>query len=379
MKRIGLFLGFVLCILVTYSQEEQFQKASKKNTIEAYNKFIIKYPDSKFIEEALFNIAGINNTIDSWDIFLSKYPYGKFAYVASDNFYKIIIKNNLVADYDRFLNRRPESKYTEEILFKKTVLINNADGWNSFLQKYPHCSFSWNAIGFYYEVVVKNNTVADYTAFLNTVMETKKYSEEIFYKRAILINTVESYNEYIIKYPQGKYANLIQKELFAINKERFQSRLLAAFTVCINPLSFNETATKEYSKKQLEELKKIIEDHINNLKYDTSKTNCNLIVEIEFSILSQWTRRSDGSWTEISIKYSFLDKQLDLVLINTYITKINDGGIIYGTEKAGNVIYTNLYASYDFNQTKKLITDFIVTIKPLEITDSTKFITLTDK
>uniref|UniRef100_UPI0012ED592E tetratricopeptide repeat protein n=1 Tax=Desulfosarcina cetonica TaxID=90730 RepID=UPI0012ED592E len=62
-----------------------FRTAQEKNTVEAYNKFIQEYGDSKFApqakkmrEDLKFSNAKKENTISGYDRYLKEYPKGTF-------------------------------------------------------------------------------------------------------------------------------------------------------------------------------------------------------------------------------------------------------------------------------------------------------------
>ncbi len=404
----------MLFALVTNAQEKQFQKACKKNTIEAYNKFIDKYPNSEFIQEATFKVAEISNTIDIWDNFLLKYPNGLFAEKAIDYFYKIVIKNNTVADYEKFIIRIPKSKYSEEIAYKKAILINTIDSYDSFLFKYPNGLFAEKAIDYYYKIVIKNNTVADYEKFLTRIPKSK-YSEEIAYKKAILLNTIEVYQDFLnefsggnstyftaikakiddMKWDDAKRSNSLDsylaiyvtdskykseslkkvKEIYAI---LLQDGLSSNNVICLKPVVFSEDALSTYSKNEQQELSSIIQYPIKNIKNSMSNKNCNLSVDIECDA-SQWTSRLEGGGTDFTIKYNIVDNKYGIVFSNTYKEDFIDGRLVDIKKKSGNIVTTYMTSVHDFEKTKKLLKDFIININPLIISKSTEFEIFTEK
>jgi len=164
-KKSMLFLILFLIILISCSNpEKEFTKVQKRNTIEAYKKFIKKYPDCEFINKAKAELENLEyenaqkiNTVNSFEIFLSKYPESK---------YKVEILNSI-----------------EKLEFAQTTAIDSIQTYETFLTKYPDSEF-------------KN------------IIE-----EKIAYKKAIAKNTLVSFKEFIQKYPDGEFAVQVQKEI----------------------------------------------------------------------------------------------------------------------------------------------------------------------
>jgi hypothetical protein len=85
MKLMACFILVFLVLLVGCSSEKsEWEKAQSKNTIEAYETYLSKYPKGKFsmealakIEELAFTDAQQKNTIEAYAEYLKKCPQGK--------------------------------------------------------------------------------------------------------------------------------------------------------------------------------------------------------------------------------------------------------------------------------------------------------------
>ena len=81
-----LLLSLLLVTLGCSSDARNYEKAQQANTIEAYQDFVQKHPDSKLadqakaqVEELLFKVAESKNTLADYRDFLKKYPQSKHA------------------------------------------------------------------------------------------------------------------------------------------------------------------------------------------------------------------------------------------------------------------------------------------------------------
>ncbi len=110
------------------SQQSMYKKAEETNTVERYEKFIQKYPDSEYqsevkgkIIELEFSNARRKNTISAFKTFLQKYPDNKYkgeAIIVVDQLENELwheaklLNTNL--SYISYLKKNPEGKYVNE-------------------------------------------------------------------------------------------------------------------------------------------------------------------------------------------------------------------------------------------------------------------------
>lgn len=80
-----LVLSFLMLIFSCNNAKKEWEKTQQQNTVESFNSFIEKYPESEFIQEAKLKIIDLewektlkDNNIKSFKAFISKYPVNKY-------------------------------------------------------------------------------------------------------------------------------------------------------------------------------------------------------------------------------------------------------------------------------------------------------------
>ena len=63
MKNLFIITLLLTFCLTSFSQESKWLKTKKKNTIDSYQKFLKKYPDSEYSENALLKIIDLEYNI----------------------------------------------------------------------------------------------------------------------------------------------------------------------------------------------------------------------------------------------------------------------------------------------------------------------------
>lgn len=126
-----LFLFAVMLLTIGCGEGYQHKKAKKTDTVEVYEKFIKKYPESKHLVEVKNRIMELeyekskkSNKIEEYENFLKKYPEGKYSSEISrillDLRYKETKSLASKDAYKKFLIKHPNSKYSNEI----SILLN---------------------------------------------------------------------------------------------------------------------------------------------------------------------------------------------------------------------------------------------------------------
>jgi hypothetical protein len=170
-------LTIIAILLISCSSpESEFQKAKEKNSIQAFDEFIKKYPESSLVNEAekliyliSFDNTKDTNTIEAFEEFLRKYPIGEFTDSAKQCIY--ILSFEKVISYDSldllqsFLNEYPNGKYTDtitnkiyEIAFQNAIKIGTIDSYKSYIESYPES----------YLVKSANERIAELTPITDT-------------------------------------------------------------------------------------------------------------------------------------------------------------------------------------------------------------------
>jgi hypothetical protein len=117
-KNLMLGIIFVVVIISCNTAENGWEKARQKNTIEAYESFLINYNDSSYFKKAIQEIWVIttkNNTIQVYEDFLKKYPESKHANEALSSIWAMTVKKNSIAACENFLIEYPNSSLTSMV------------------------------------------------------------------------------------------------------------------------------------------------------------------------------------------------------------------------------------------------------------------------
>ena len=184
------------------SMLSRYDNVKEIDTIEAYEEFIQKYPDSEFtieaskrIEELEFDKAKSKNTIETYNKFIEKYPDSKFVLEAKDNviamkdFENIKTKNTIEA-FNKFIKEHPNcslvDKAKEEIKtiicknIKTIKIINNTSSELDELFYNPKEDIAQNLRNEGFKLVSENSQAYD-------AIMTIDYKEQIKYKKALEI------------------------------------------------------------------------------------------------------------------------------------------------------------------------------------------------
>ena len=105
--------------------------------------------DEEKAEYESYSAASKTNTINAFEDFLSTYPRGSFTEVVQQQLihlkYSQAKKENSIATYTNFINNYPNSKNTERAFYKRALLIDTIEGYDQYMQTYPEGSKTRNA------------------------------------------------------------------------------------------------------------------------------------------------------------------------------------------------------------------------------------------
>jgi hypothetical protein len=209
MKNIFLLLAVILINVACSSPEKELIKAKEKNTIEAYQEFIDKNPNSSLIHEAKeliltveFENAKKQNTDSAFFYLIEKYP-GTIIFDSS-----LVLLNNLLLnealntnsinalnDYLVFaknykvLNSIDQiSHILDSVIFDNVMNIGTKYAMNQFIKDYPDSRFEGIARNLTYDYVIVGKIVSreSYSKFVskNTSLQLVELSADNRYKSA---------------------------------------------------------------------------------------------------------------------------------------------------------------------------------------------------
>lgn len=167
MKRFGLIFGPLAFIMIFLfgcaTMESQFRMAKQKDNIEAYEKFVKRYPNSPFTDEArgrlellkdeeTFKKVETRNTITAYRDFIQKYPNSRFIEVAQkrieESDKEAFVRTwgiGKIQAFQGFIESYPQSKYvtiaTDRIEFLSAVKSGTLAAYRKFIKEYPNNLF----------------------------------------------------------------------------------------------------------------------------------------------------------------------------------------------------------------------------------------------
>ena len=121
--RLNISILFAIFLTMCSSPESDWQKAEENNTIEAYQSFLNKYPESSYASEVQEKIGKLifesdwqkaegNNTIEAYQSFLNKYPESSYASEVQEKIGRLIFDEAQV----HFVIRQPLGKNGENAI-----------------------------------------------------------------------------------------------------------------------------------------------------------------------------------------------------------------------------------------------------------------------
>jgi hypothetical protein len=144
MKKIILISVILAFSLTCFAQKGKWKKAQKVNTIESYQKFLIKNPDSEFYEEAKTKLIELE--------------------------FQKAQKINTVESYQNFLIKNPDSEFYKEarsklieLEFQKAIKAYNISALKIFIKNYPQNEFESKV----------NNLIRELSKIESTILEYK--------------------------------------------------------------------------------------------------------------------------------------------------------------------------------------------------------------
>jgi len=196
---------------------DAFNDAMEMQTISALQDFVSAYPESSFtelaesaIERLQFNEVKTENTIQAYAHYLSAYPDGRYSEEVS---YKKSILINTLAEYESYLVKYPKGNWRRSVLFRKARLIDTVEAYNTIvLNTYPD-----DGTAIYYrdkaalEEAKAMNTPESFQYFIDnnpksSWLDTAKYERD---KAALYlakeIGTKKAFGDFVENYPHSAW------------------------------------------------------------------------------------------------------------------------------------------------------------------------------
>ena len=212
------FITLLTCLIIlsanVFSQNGKWKKARKINTLETYEEFLEKYPDSK-------------------------YKYSAFELIDSINFYKIDLKD--LSELRTYILNAKSDKYKgktktvieqlENELWHEVKSINTNQGYQKYLENFPNGKYTDNA-NQNIDSLYWNNYVYNSSNSLNYISYLKKFPEGRY------VNEANNY----LKTPIYKARNQIDNFNRAFEKEvKFTDEQVIAYIEGIENETYSTT------------------------------------------------------------------------------------------------------------------------------------------
>ena len=124
MKKLFFISMFLAFSLTCFAQKGKWEKAQRKNTIESYQEFLKKYPNSEFSNDAILKLMGLEykkaenvNSIGIYSSFIDTYGKNKNSYSeqAKNKLIQLEFdyakKKNSVDAFEQFIQKYSDEKY----------------------------------------------------------------------------------------------------------------------------------------------------------------------------------------------------------------------------------------------------------------------------
>ncbi len=214
------------------AEDDYWQAVEKKRTRDAYNEYMKKYPLGRYFQEANDNLDEIKKreseearqreikaeddywqavekkrTRDAYNEYMKKYPSGRYFQEANDNLGEIKKRESEEA---RQREIKAEDDYWQAVEKKRT-----RDAYNEYMKKYPSGRYFQEANDNLGEIKKRESDEA---------RQREIKAEDDFWQAAKKSETKEAYEEYIKKYPHGRYTQLAKAAIEEIMKRKTEDR-----------------------------------------------------------------------------------------------------------------------------------------------------------
>ena len=217
----------IFIILTTLScnkAEKDYKIAKETNTIEAFQLFLEKHNEDKWVTTAKNDIAGIKyhiisdtSNITLFKDFVQNYQGTEWADSAQIQIDRIeylkIKKSTNIDTITKFIqdysNNAFISNAKELLSYLTTKNLNSDEAYTQFIEIYPKSEYLEEIKQLLYNI-----------SFEKAIIDTSyKYPENEFYKRALNENNSKTLNAYIIRYPKGANIENVKSKLKRAIKE----------------------------------------------------------------------------------------------------------------------------------------------------------------
>ena len=228
-----------------------YERARRKNTVEAYEDFLSHHPDSdqalearQRLEKLRYDQVRFLRTEQAYQQFIERYPDSPYAPEIRRELealrYKRAVSRRTIEDYETYLEYHPSGAHADEILalyeerlWEEAEQKNTIEAFQAFLEKARLESSKARAHAKIEELAYQEATTSDtpeaYALFLQKygkstfAKEAKLRYEEASYRQAVLEDTKDAYLAFLRHFPQSRHAKAVRDRLEFLTAIEFGS------------------------------------------------------------------------------------------------------------------------------------------------------------
>ncbi|MBN2172838.1 MAG: hypothetical protein JW731_01815 [Bacteroidales bacterium] len=211
----------------TPSEQTDWQKTQEKNTIEAYDTFLDKYPESENATKARTEITRIliaeaktGNPIESYDEYIKMFPEGKNRSAFEPLIYEYLVAYDS-AKTEEYVKRFPEGKYLggfEEMIFENIKSGSSLLTFTEFLTRFPESNSKSMIDSMLCDSTLKYRNPALFDEYVNLFPKGKCFQmldtifEKELYNKAINSGSKKSFDAYLSRFSKNQHVKRIRIE-----------------------------------------------------------------------------------------------------------------------------------------------------------------------
>jgi len=145
---ILLIFGVMIFSLDSCSKErKEWKKYKDKDSTQAYENYIKKYPNSKYVESAINEIWKNHkdkNTIRAYEYYIIKHPNSKYVKSAKNRIWELTENENSGSAFLNYIKKYPNSKYVESAIngyWEYVLELGSIQAFKGFIHNCPNSKY----------------------------------------------------------------------------------------------------------------------------------------------------------------------------------------------------------------------------------------------
>ncbi len=218
----------------------EYQFVLEINSIGEYIKYVINYPSSRFVSDAVsrrntleFSLTSTQNTWQAYKIYMDSFPLAEEYSKAKTLYEKLIFadltQDETISSYENFISDYPDTPYRDSIeitLLKKYTIDNSPEGYIKFISNFPKSKYSETATNFLYHVMKRDLSKLK-------GLEIEKVLLDSLEKISLVdkISLIGIYEEPITNFINGRGEKILSNSSYEFDLDYFCSFTLEDFII----------------------------------------------------------------------------------------------------------------------------------------------------